>query len=86
MSMIEVSSICKNYAEFFIGSQELEYGAGWKYDEVLEPFNNQTLTPKDFAKHIVNSYEKAYQNISMITRSRQWICNIMPSLNKILIN
>lgn len=61
MSMVEVSSICKNYTEFFIGSQELEYGAGWKYDEVLEPFNKQTLTPKEFAQHIVVSYEKAYQ-------------------------
>ncbi len=61
MAMIEVASICKNYAEYFIGSQELEYGAGWKYDEVFEPFVNQILNPKDFAQHIVKSYEKAYQ-------------------------
>ncbi len=61
MSMIEVSSICKNHADFFIGSQELEYGAGWKYDEVLEPFTRKALTPKEFAQHIVISYEKAYQ-------------------------
>ncbi|MBI2344779.1 hypothetical protein HYV10_01765 [Candidatus Dependentiae bacterium] len=61
MSMIEVSSICKNYAEYFVGSQELEYGAGWKYDEVLEQFNHDNLDPKSFAKHIVISYERAYQ-------------------------
>lgn len=61
MAMIGVSSVCKDYAEYFVGSQELEYGAGWKYDEVLEPFNHQALTPKDFAQHIVASYEKAYQ-------------------------
>jgi len=61
MSMIEVSSICKNYAEYFVASQELEYGAGWKYDEVLSPFINKTLAPSLFAKHIVVSYEKAYQ-------------------------
>lgn len=61
MSMIEVSSICKNYAEYFVGSQELEYGAGWKYDEVLEPFINCSFDPKSFAQHIVRSYEKSYQ-------------------------
>lgn len=61
MSMVEVSSICKNYAECFVGSQELEYGSGWKYDEVLELFINNRPTPKAFAQHIVVSYEKAYQ-------------------------
>jgi hypothetical protein len=63
MSMIEISSICKNYAEYFVASQELEYGAGWKYDEVLKPFLDQILSPLEFAKHIVVSYEKAYQKM-----------------------
>lgn len=63
MSMIEVSSICKNYAECFVASQELEYGAGWKYDELLKPFLERSLEPLDFAKHIVVSYEKAYEKL-----------------------
>jgi len=63
MSMIEISSICKNYAEYFVASQELEYGAGWKYDELLKPFIHKTLSPLDFAKHIVVSYEKAYEKL-----------------------
>jgi hypothetical protein len=63
MSMIEVSSICKNYAECFVASQELEYGAGWKYDELLKPFVDRTLEPLEFAKHIVISYEKAYEKL-----------------------
>lgn len=63
MSMIEVASICKRYAQYFVGSEEIEYGTGWKYDYVLEPFTRTTFSPKEFASHIVTSYEQAYQKL-----------------------
>jgi len=63
MSMIEIASICKRYAQYFVGSEEIEYGTGWKYDYVLEPFTHTTLSPKEFASHIVLSYEQAYQKL-----------------------
>lgn len=63
MSMVEVASICKRYAEYFVGSEEIEYGTGWKYDFVLEPFTRTTLSPKEFASQIVLSYEQAYQKL-----------------------
>lgn len=63
MSMVEIASICKRYAQYFVGSEEIEYGTGWRYDYVLEPFLQKTLSPKDFASHIVLSYEQAYQKL-----------------------
>ncbi|MBP9765258.1 hypothetical protein KBD08_02885 [Candidatus Babeliales bacterium] len=63
MSMIEITSICKNYADYFVASQEVEYGTGWRYDYVLEPFLNTSLNSQDFAAHIVHSYEQAYNKL-----------------------
>jgi len=63
MSMIEVASVCKRYADYFVTSQEVVYGTGWRYDMVLEPFQRGTLTPKQFASHIVLSYEQAYHKL-----------------------
>jgi hypothetical protein len=96
MSMIEVSSICKNYADCFVASQELEYGAGWKYDELLKPFTTGTLSSLEFAKHIVISYEKAYEklindytlsalNLQFITELENNIDQIALILTKALI-
>lgn len=63
MSMIEIANICKKYAQYMVGSQEVEYGTGWNYEFVLKPFVQKTLSNKDFASHIVRSYEQAYHKI-----------------------
>lgn len=63
MSMIEVATTCKDHADYFVTSQEVVYGTGWRYDMVLEPFTTGTLSPEEFAKHIVVSYEKAYTKL-----------------------
>lgn len=60
MSMIEVACVCKKYAQFFVASQEIEYGTGWKYDDMLQPFLFGNLTPEAFASHIVHAYERTY--------------------------
>jgi len=64
MSMIEVSCFIKKHAVVMTGSQEVELGMGWKYDEVLAPFLQGTLDTFAFAQHIVQSYEKTYQPIT----------------------
>lgn len=64
MSMIEVASAAKKYAHYMVGSQEVEYGTGWDYEMVLQPFLTRSLTPFQFAQHIVASYEQAYYKIT----------------------
>lgn len=64
MSMIEVSSFIKKYAHVMVGSEEVELGMGWKYDEVLYPFTKERLDTAAFARHIVIAYEKTYQSIT----------------------
>ena len=54
----------KNYADYMVGSQEVELGTGWDYAKVLEPFLNSSLDIPTFAKHIVAMFEKAYAPIT----------------------
>jgi len=60
----EIADLFEPYADFLIGSQEVELGLGWRYDYVLEPFQRQSLMPREFAKHIVDSYKKAYRDMT----------------------
>lgn len=64
MSMIEVGSFIKKYAHIMVGSEEVELGMGWKYDEVLLPFTKDKLDTAAFARHIVTAYDKTYQSIT----------------------
>ncbi len=64
MSMIEVTTIIKNYARIMVSSQEVELGTGWSYDLVLAPFASTTLSAVDFAKNIVVAYHQAYSRIT----------------------
>lgn len=61
MSMLEVASQIKNYAKYMVASQETEPGTGWNYKLILQPLQMKTLTPHDFAKNIVTSYQKHYE-------------------------
>ncbi len=64
MSMLEVSSFIKRYAHVMVGSEEVELGMGWKYDEVLLPFIKEALSTTAFACQIVNAYDRTYQSIT----------------------
>ena len=64
MSMVEVGSFVKRYAQVMVGSEEVELGMGWKYDEVLLPFAKESLDTFSFASHIVNAYTRTYQAIT----------------------
>ncbi len=64
MSMLEVASLVRPYADIMVGSQEVELGTGWNYTHVLYPFAQQSLNKSDFAAHIVAMYEKTYKSIT----------------------
>lgn len=64
MSMLEVGNIMKRYAHYMVGSQEVELGTGWYYNQVLAPFIRGSISPADFAVHIVDAYHNAYQRIT----------------------
>jgi hypothetical protein len=64
MSMIEVLSSVKDYADFFVGSQEVELGTGYNYNYVLGYFLDRSESKDAFAKHIVSSFELAYKSIT----------------------
>ena len=64
MAMTEVADLVSPYADIAVFSQEVELGAGWKYDEVLRPFNYSVPTPEQFAIHIVTAFNTAYQSIT----------------------
>ncbi len=64
MGMLEVANLIEPYADIAVFSEEIEMGAGWKYDEVLKPFLTQTLSPEEFARHIVTAYSAAYTPIT----------------------
>ncbi len=63
MQMLEFASLLSPYANYMVGSQELELGAGWNYKYILEPFLTKTLTPAELSKHIVQSYQRVYSRI-----------------------
>lgn len=64
MSMIEVASIAKKYADYLVGSQEVELGTGLNYEEALLPFLRSSLSATAFAENIVYSYERTYSKIT----------------------
>lgn len=64
MSMVEVGSLLKPYADIMVGSQEVELGPGWDYMHVLEPFLEKSIDTKTLADHIVTAYRQSYKNIT----------------------
>lgn len=62
MGMAEVAGEMKDSVEIFAGSQELEPGAGWPYDDLLREWGKkEKATASDVAKILTNVYLKSYQ-------------------------
>lgn len=64
MSMLEVASVVKSYAQIMVGSQEVELGPGWDYEKVLRPFMTSSIEQRRFAQHIVEMYAETYGKIT----------------------
>ena len=62
MNMIEIAYEMRNTADFMVGSEQTEPGAGWPYDAILGKLvAKPTVSPEELAKLIVVEYGKSYE-------------------------
>ena len=61
MGMVEVAHAIKDDVDYFIGSEEVEPGAGAPYDDVLRGLK-AGMAPKDFASHWIDAFAASYHN------------------------
>lgn len=71
MAMIETGYAMQTIANVMVGSEELEPGAGWKYDDFIGAMNSQaeSLDGPAIGKLLVASYKKQYGDIYRTTLS-----------------
>ncbi len=62
MAMVEIASQVKDAANYMVGSEEVEPGAGYNYYNVLKLFLSQNPDSETIAKHIVECYKNEYQD------------------------
>lgn len=63
MGMAEVASQMEESVHYFVGSQDLEPGDGWPYDQFLAKWNEvHHATPEQVSKILVDEFLKSYQN------------------------
>ncbi len=84
MAMLEICDLSEQYADILIASQEVELGPGWRYDKILAPLEQHTLSRDDFARHIVQVYHETYSKITKdYTLSAIELAKIGPIKNNI---
>jgi len=68
MANFEIACLVKNYVRIVVASEEVELGTGWNYEKALSLFekeqNQQALTPRAFATHLVQAYKDAYCDLT----------------------
>ncbi len=70
MGMIEVAYDIKNFADFMVASENTEPADGWPYNKILWILvNNPDITPKNFAKKIVEEFISSYSSSDEATQS-----------------
>ncbi|MGZ3734940.1 MAG: clostripain-related cysteine peptidase [Bdellovibrionota bacterium] len=61
MGMAEVAGEMKNSVNYFVGSQDLEPGAGWPYTEFLAPLiANPQMSAHDLSARLTSEYALSY--------------------------
>lgn len=61
MGMIEVAAEMKDHVSYYVGSQDLEPGQGWPYDEFLSKWvAHPEYSSKDISQLLSSEYAKAY--------------------------
>jgi hypothetical protein len=64
MAMIETAYALRSVGSVMVGSEELEPGAGWQYDDWLQGLaTNTSINGQQLGQLLVDSYKKAYGNI-----------------------
>lgn len=64
MSMVEIANILKKYSDIMVGSQEVELGTGWNYQQALAPLADSSIDKYTFAKNIVAAFQRTYSQIT----------------------
>lgn len=64
MSMVEVIAPLKEYAEYFVSSQEVVLGTGYDYTKTLEPILNNFIDVRQLVDHIIRTYKESYGKIT----------------------
>jgi hypothetical protein len=63
MSTLEVAYEMRSLTEAVVGSEELEPGAGWKYDAILRALaGNPDMTGRDLGSAVVQTYVDSYRD------------------------
>lgn len=63
MQMAEIAGEMAGTIDYFVGSQELEPGAGWPYDQFLGPLvSNPSMSPRELSKILVDKYAASYSS------------------------
>ncbi len=68
MNMFEVNEVCSPYADWFVGSEELEGADGWVYDSFLGPLAqaNGQMTPQELGDKIASTYVASNQSTQSV--------------------
>jgi hypothetical protein len=64
MANAEICIMLKPFAEYLVGSSEVEPGSGWRYDYAFASLTHSVPSPAKLVEDIVWAYEKAYKNIT----------------------
>lgn len=63
MSNLETAYSLKDYSKYFVGSEELESGYGWNYQDFLKVLaQNNALSSKDIAVSITDAFSSRYSS------------------------
>ena len=62
--MLEIGNIIKDYADYMVGSQEVEFALGWRYDLILAPLTQHRMKMNTLAQHIVTAYHEMYHKMT----------------------
>lgn len=66
MSTLETAYALKDYADYFVASEELESGLGWNYTDYLtELATDNSISSRELAVKITEAYQKRYTTEQM---------------------
>lgn len=61
MNTLETAYSLKDYADYFIASEELESGQGWNYEDFLKKIaDNNAISSKEIAEEITEAFHNRY--------------------------
>lgn len=85
MGMVETAYALRDVTNYMVGSEELEPGDGWPYDDILRNLTTTpTMTPVQLATQIVTDYGASYSSDSSgVTQSAVDISKLSPLVAEI---